>query len=131
MTTIMTTILALAIGIYVGSIVFGKESTQTPQVLSKHTPMVISMVFRQPLTKGILLEEVLKPSELKFLRHFAPDVNLNDVLNLNFLEKRADEIMRWYNPEYNELLIVAHPTGKLQEEGNQTFTVDFLWKKPN
>ena len=134
----MKLILSLVTGFVIGSLGFiigkaatSKETVAETQKQAKHTPMVVSMVFGQPPTKSFLVDAVLKPNRVLFLRHFAPKASLFDTeISNRVIDKRADEILRWYNPEYNELLLIAHPTGKLQDEGNQSFVVDFVWKKP-
>ena len=133
----MDIILTIILGFFIAGIgfVIGRsatnKATQTDnKKQDKLTPMVVSSVFRQPLTKSFLIHDVLKPNEVLFLRHFAPNANPFDSHHYTHLDKKADEIMKWYNPEYNELLLIAHPTGKLQDEGNQTYNVDFVWKKP-
>lgn len=130
MTTIAIAILALAIGIYVGSIVFGKESTQPTQVpVKEYHPAVTSSVFRKPPTKHTLVEEVLRRQCYSFMSHF----DIRDRLEINVskkyedsLNRLADAIMQWWNPEYNELLLIAH-----QEPNSAGFVLDWTWKKPS
>lgn len=128
--TIILGFVVAGIGFLIGRASTSKETGAETQKQAKHTPMVVSTIFGQPPTKSFLVDAVLKPNQVQFLKHFAPNTNLLDAHHYTHLDKKADEIMKWYNPEYNELLLIAHPTGKLQDEGNQTFTVDFVWKKP-
>lgn len=130
MISIFIAILALAIGVYVGSIVFGKEpAAQLPQEPDRNTPMVTSSVFRRSPTKHTLVEEVLRRQCYSFMSHFG----IQDRLEINVskkyeesLNRLADAIMQWWNPEYNELLLVAH-----QEPNSAGFVLDWTWKKPS
>ena len=135
MTTIAIAILALAIGIYVGSIIFGKEPSeeqseaQNPgNPVKLYYPVVDSFIFRKPLTKHMLIEEVLYQECYKFMCHF----DIPDRIDIRISEKYeeslnqlADAIMQWYNTEYNELLLIAH------RESTSGFVLDWTWKKPS
>lgn len=134
MTTIAIAILALAIGIYVGSIVFGNEApklqTDAQNPIKVYHPVVISMVFRKPLTKHMLVEDVLYPQCYKFMCHFDIPDRLDVRISKKYeesLDQLADAIMQWYNPEYNELLLIAHR----EPNAVGSFVVDWTWKKPS
>lgn len=110
MTTIAIAILALAIGIYVGSIVFGKEATEKPTEPDSDSPLVICMVFHKnkQLTKETLLDDCLKPRAIQIARHFGlPFMPVDKELWQN-IDKLSDQIIQWWNPNYNELVLVAH-----------------------
>lgn len=132
MINIFIALLAFATGLYVGSIVFNRETPapEVPSVPDNKSPAVISMVFRQPLTKHLLVNEVLKPQCYKFMCHFDIPNRLELRVSQKFsetLDQLADKIMEWYNQDYNELLLIAH------QEPNTTcgFLVDWTWKKPS
>ena len=126
--TILINVLAFSIGMYIGSIVFGKDepkvATETQNPVKVYHPIVRTFEFRQTLTKSKLMEDVLKPSWVEFARHWDCILELNGRILAN-LDKLADRIMQWYTPEYNELLLIAHSDDKFG------FTVDFTWKKPS
>lgn len=129
MTTIAIAILALAIGIYIGSIVFGKEDTEKPteHASDKKSPVVDSFIFRKPLTKHMLVEDVLYQECYKFMAHFDIQNRLEIRISKKYeesLNQLADTIMQWYNQEYNELLLIAH------QEASAGFVLDWTWKKP-
>ena len=124
MITTVIAILALAIGIYVGSIVFGKE----PEVQQKQdcdSPLVICMLFHKNLTKDALLE-VLKPRAIQIARHFGlPSFPVDKEL-CDSMDPLADKMMKWWNPEYNELVLVAHrPTQ------NGSVVLNWTWAVPS
>lgn len=132
--TICINVLAFSIGMYIGSIIFGKDEpklpTETQNQVKEYHPMVISMVFREQLTKHMLVEEFLIPNCYKFMCHFDIPNRLEIRVSQKFaetLDQLADKIMEWYCPEYNELLLVAH------QEPNTAggFLVDWTWKKPS
>jgi len=126
MINIFIALLALAVGIYLGSIVFGgKETTEVQQNPVKlYYPMVRTFEFRQPLTKAKLMDDVLKPCMVEFYHHWHGSTEI--MKWPDNLEQLADRIMQWYNPgsEYTELLLVAHG------DGYGSFQVDFTWIKP-
>lgn len=126
--TILINVLAFGVGLYIGSIIFGKDEppkvdTETQNPVKLYHPIVLSFEFRQTLTKAKLMEDVLKPSWYQFAHHWDCITDLNPRI-LGNLDNLADKIMSWYNPEYNELLLIAHNDDKIG------FTIDFTWKKP-
>lgn len=125
MTTIAIAILALAIGIYIGSIVFGHNEPEVKQNKVKlFYPMVRTFEFRSSLTKTKLIDDVLKPCMVEFYHHW---YGISEYFTWpENLEQLADRIMQWYSPEsgYTELLLVAH------SDGNGSFQVDFTWTNP-
>lgn len=125
--TICINVLAFSVGMYIGSIIFGKDEpklpTETQNPVKIYYPMVRTFEFRQTLTKAKLMEDVLKPSWYQFAHHWDCITDLTPRI-LGNLDKLADKIMSWYNPEYNELLLIAHNDDKIG------FTIDFTWKKP-
>lgn len=136
MINIFIAVIAFLTGLYIGSIVFQSDKQETqqkpvvPVLPDDKSPVVISMVFRQPLTKHMLVEEVLKPQCYKFMCHFDIPNRLEVRVSKKFaetLDKLADKIMEWYCPDYNELLLIAH------QEPNAAggFLVDFTWKQPS
>jgi len=109
MTTIAIAILALAIGIYVGSIVFGHETTEAEPKPDRNSPLVICMVFHKTnLTKEMLLNDCLKPRAIQIARHFGLPFMPVDKDLWKSIDKLADQIIQWWNPDYNELVLVAH-----------------------
>ena len=134
MINICIALLAFAVGMFVGSIVFGREATEattdTQNPVKEYHPVVVSMVFRQPLTKHMLVEDVLHPQCYKFMCHFDVPDRLEIRISKKYedaLDQLGDAIMQWYNPEYNELLLIAH------QEPNAVggFVIDWTWKKPS
>ena len=130
MLNIFITVLALAIGIYIGLIVFGKEQSEKskePEPYHK-PPVVDSFIFRKPLTKHMLVEDVLYQECCKFMAHFDIPDRLEIRISKKYdesLNQLADKIMEWYCPEYNELLLIAH------QETTAGFVLDWTWKKPS
>lgn len=129
MISVFIAILALAVGVYVGSLVFGKEPSEktTEHTSDKQPPVVDSFIFRKPLTKHMLVEDVLYQECYKFMAHFDIQNRLEIRVSKKYEEsinQLADTIMQWYNPEYNELLLIAHP------ETSAGFVLDWTWKKP-
>jgi len=131
MISIFIAILALAVGVYVGSIVFGgkepSEEKPTEHASDKKPPVVDSFIFRKPLTKHMLVEDVLYQECYKFMAHFDIQNRLEIRVSKKYEEsinQLADAIMQWYNPEYNELLLIAH------QEASAGFVLDWTWKKP-
>lgn len=124
--TICINVLAFAVGMYIGSIVFGKDEpklpTETQNPVKLYYPMVRTFEFRNGLTKAKLVADVLKPCMVEFCKHF---YDSDESFKYDeYINKLADRIMQWYNPEYGELVLVAH------DDGNGPFQVDFTWKKP-
>lgn len=130
MISILIAVLALAVGVYVGSIVFGHEPSEKstePEPDSK-TPVVDSFIFRKPPTKHMLVEDVLEHECYKFMAHFEISDRLEIRVSKKYeesLNQLADAIMQWYNPEYNELLLIAH------SDSASGLVVDWTWKKPS
>lgn len=130
MISIFIAILAILVGVYVGSVIFGaKEPSNKPTEpkTDKKPPVVDSFIFSQPLT-NMLVENVLYQECYKFMCHF----DIQNRLEIRVSEKYeesinqlADAIMQWYNPEYNELLLIAH------QEASAGFVLDWTWKKPS
>ena len=126
MINIFIAILALAVGLFVGSIVFGKDEpkldTETQNPVKIYYPIVRTFEFRNGLTKSKLVADVLKPCMVEFHHHWHGTKFLKWP---DSLEPFADRILEWYNPgsAYTELLLVAH------SDGNGSFQVDFTWKK--
>ena len=139
MINIFIALLSVAVGIYLGSVIFVAEEPGTFANQKKidlleeqlrEAPMVISCVFNKPLTKLDLVEDVLHPQCYKFMCHFGVSDRLEIRMNKKYedaLDQLADAIMQWYNPEYNELLLIAH------QEPNDVggFVIDWTWKKPS
>ena len=126
--TICINVLAFSVGMYIGSIIFGKEEpklpTETQNPVKIYYPMVRTFEFRNGLTKAKLVADVLKPCMVEFYHHW---YGITESFKWpDNLEQLADRIMQWYNPgsEYTELLLVAH------SDGNGSFQVDFTWTKP-
>lgn len=132
-TILVIIMLCFVVGIYLGSLIFGKKIPEGVCVKQKKidlleqklkdAPMVRTFEFRQSLTKAKLMEDVLKPSWVEFAHHWDCILEFDDRIRAN-LDKLADRIMSWYNPEYSELLLIAHNDDKIG------FTIDFTWKKP-
>ena len=51
MINIFIALLALAVGLFVGSIIFGKEPVQPNQEPDRNSPLVLTFVFHKKLTK--------------------------------------------------------------------------------
>jgi hypothetical protein len=132
MISIFIAILALAVGVYVGSLVFGdKEPSEKPAEPKPDStsPVVDSFIFLKPLTKHTLVEDVLYRECYKFMAHFDIQNRLEIRVSKKYEEsinKLADAIMEWYHPEsgYTELLLIAH------QESSAGFVLDWTWKKP-
>lgn len=132
--TICINVLAFIVGLYIGSIIFGKDEpklpTETQNQVKEYHPMVISIVFRKPPTKHMLVEEVLIPHCYNFMCHF--DIPNPDEVRMSkefkeALDQKGDAIMHWYNSEYNELLLIAHR----EPNDDSGFWFDWTWKKPS
>lgn len=127
--TICINVLAFSVGMYIGSIIFGKDepklSTETQNPVKIYYPMVRTFEFRNGLTKAKLVGDVLKPCMVEFYHHWYGGTEF--MKWPDNLEQLADRIMQWYHPEsgYCELLLVA------SSDGNSSFQVDFTWKKPS
>lgn len=128
--TICIYILAFAVGLYIGSIIFGKEIPEFNQQNKideleqklRDAPMVRTFEFRQTLTKAKLMEDVLKPCMVEFCKHF---YGSDESFKYDeYINKLADRIMQWYNPEYGELVLVAH------DDGTGIFKIDWTWNQP-
>lgn len=108
MINIFIAVLAIAIGIYLGSVIFSKEpSAQLPQEPDRNTPLVLTFVFHKKLTKDELLD-MLKPRAIQIARHFGLPWMPVDKELWDRLDPLADKMMKWYNPEYCQLVLVAH-----------------------
>lgn len=149
--TICINVLAFAVGLYIGNIIFGKDTTESQQkpvrdmleagheipgvVFTQQkrldslerklrdTPMVRTFEFRNDLTKAKLVADVLKPCMVEFYNHWH---RITESFKWpDNLEQLADRIIEWYHPEseYTELLLVAHG------DGYGSFQVDFTWTK--
>jgi len=127
--TICINVLAFSVGMYIGSIIFGKDEpklpTETQNPVKIYYPMVRTFEFRNGLTKAKLVADVLKPCMVEFYHHWYGGTEF--MKWPDNIEQLADRIMQWYNPgsEYTELLLVAHG------DGNGSFQVDFTWIKPS
>lgn len=126
--TICINVLAFVVGMYIGSIIFGKDEpklpTETQNPVKIYYPIVKTFEFRNGLTKAKLVADVLKPCMVEFYNHW---YGITESFKWpDNLEQLADRIMQWYNhdSEYTELLLVAHG------DGYGSFQVDFTWKKP-
>lgn len=108
MINIFIALLSVSIGIYVGSIVFGHETTEAEPKPDRNSPLVICMVFHKRLTKETLLNDCLKPRAVEIARHFGLPFMPVDKELWKSLDKLADQIMQWWNPDYPELVLVAH-----------------------
>jgi hypothetical protein len=128
MINIFIALLATAVGIYIGSIVFEKGTTETEPKPDRNSPMVICMVFHKnkPLTKETLLNDCLKPRAIQIARHFGlPFIPVDKEL-WKSLDKLADQIMQWWNPDYNELVLVAH-----RETPESSVVLNWTWAVPS
>ena len=129
MINIFIAVLALAIGVFVGSVIFSKEpAAQLPQEPDRNSPMVICMVFHKnkQLTKETLLNDCLKPRAIQIARHFGlPFIPVDKELWKN-IDKMADQIMQWWNPDYNELVLVAH-----RETPGGSVILNWTWAVPS
>ena len=125
MISILIAVLALAIGIYVGSIVFGNDEPKEPKP-DYNTPLVICMVFHKPPTRETLLNDCLKPRAIQIARHFGLSFIPVDKDLWKSIDKLSEQIMQWYNPAYNELVLVAHrPTPSSSVVLNWTWAVPY------
>lgn len=137
-TILVITILSFVIGLYLGCIVFGKEipegvfhkqkKLEALEQQLKDAPIVDSIVFDKTVTKDFLIHDVLNPRFINYLHHWGMLTDIEHQVESEKFKKSvndyADKIMQWYNPEYNELLLIAH------SDGCCGFDVDFTWKKP-
>ena len=137
-TILVITILAFVVGIYLGSVIFGKEVPEgvfdkqnkidlLEQKL-KDSPIVDSIFLDKTVTKDYLIHDVLIPRFISYLHHFGLLTDIEHQVESEKFKQAvsdyADKIMQWYNPEFNELLLIAH------RDGCCGFDVDFTWKKP-
>jgi hypothetical protein len=135
MLNIFIAVLSLAVGLFVGSAVFGKEesgvSTEAKNPVKEYHPVVDSFIFRYPLTKHMLVEDVLSMECYKFMSYYDVPNRLEIRVSKKYeesLDQLADAIMQWYHPESGctELLLIAH-----RDQGAaEGFVIDFTWKKP-
>jgi len=128
MISVLVAILALAVGAYVGSIVFGKESSEKPTEPDRDSPLVICMVFHKNknLTKEVLLNDCLKPRAIQIARHFGLQIMPVDKELWRNIDKLADQVMQWWNPDYNELVLVAH-----RETPGGRVILNWTWAVPS
>lgn len=136
MINIFIAVLALAIGVFLGSVIFSNETAaQLPQEPDRNSPMVICMVFHKRLTRETLLNDCLKPRAVQIARHFGLPFMPVDKDLWDSLDPLADKMMKWYNPEYCQLVLVAHrPTKDSGVVLNWTWTeperrVDINWSE--
>ena len=125
MINIFIAVLALAIGVFVGSVIFSKEPAQTTHEPDRNTPLVLTFVFHKKLTKDELLE-MLKPRAIQIARHFGLPWMPVDKKLWDSLDPLADKMMQWYNPEYCQLVLVAH-----RESPNSSVMLNWTWAVPS
>lgn len=137
-TILVIIILCFVIGLYLGSVIFGKEVPEGMFVKQKKidlleqklkdSPIVDSIVLDTTVTKDYLIHDVLNPRFISYLHHFGLLTDIEHQVESEKFKQSvsdyADKIMQWYNPEFNELLLIAH------SDGCCGFDVDFTWKKP-
>lgn len=127
MINIFIAILALAVGLFVGNIIFSKDEPKvsTETQLKTYHPIVRTFKCRNGLTKAKLVDEILKPCMVEFCHNWHGSTESFRWPG-NF-KQLTDRILEWYNPSsgYTELLLVA------SSDGNGSFQVDFTWKKPS
>lgn len=137
-TILVITILAFVVGIYLGSVIFCKEVSEgvfekqnTLDRLEQQlrdSPIVDSIVLDKTVTKDFLIHDVLNPRFISYWHHFGLLTDIEHQVESEKFKQAvsdyADKIMQWYNPEFNELLLVAH------SDGCGGFDVDFTWKQP-
>lgn len=126
MINIFIALLATAVGIYLGSVIFGKETTEVKQKPDRNSPMVICMVFHKKLTKETLLNDCLKPYAVRIASHFGLQVVPVDKELWDRLDPIADKMMKWYNPEYNQLVLVAH-----RDTPESSVQLNWTWAVPS
>lgn len=125
-------IFSFFVGIYIGSVIFGKEipevvfssqkKTDLLEQKLRYTPVVKNFRFPQGLTKAHLVADVLNPCMAEFCEHF--ECSDESFKYCEYINKLADRILQWYNPEYGELLLIAH------DSDCDGWVIDFTWKKP-
>lgn len=125
MINIFIALLSVSIGIYVGSIVFGHETTEAEPKPDRNSPLVLTFVFHKKLTKDELLE-MLKPRAIQIARHFGLPWMPVDKELWDRLEPLADKMMKWYNPEYCQLVLVAHRPTK-----DSSVVLNWTWAVPS
>lgn len=113
-TILVITILAFVVGLYLGSLIFGKEvpegvfcSQKKVDLLEqklKDAPMVFECQLDQPLTVDQMAMDVVGPNLIKIWRHFG-----KPLYNVPSSSKVAEEMLQWYNPdsEYTKLVMVG------------------------
>ena len=113
-TILVITILAFVIGLYLGSVIFGKEvpegvfyaqtKVKALEQQLREAPMVIECQLGQPITVDQMSMDVVGPNLIKIWRHFGKP--LYDVPSSS---KVAEEMLQWYNQEseYTKLVIVG------------------------
>ena len=125
MINIFIAILALAVGLFAGSTIFGKEPVQPKQEPDRNSPLVFTFVFHKKLTKDELLE-MLKPRAVQIARHFGLQWLPVDKELWDRLDPLADKMMQWYNPDYCQLVLVAH-----RETPNGSVMLNWTWAVPS
>lgn len=125
MINIFIALLATAVGVYLGSIIFGKEPSEKPTEPDRNSPLVICMVFHKRLTKDALLE-CLKPRAVQIARHFGLQCIPVDKELWDRLDPMAEKMMKWYNPEYNQLVLTAH-----RETPGGRVILNWTWAVPS
>jgi hypothetical protein len=113
-TILVIIILCFVVGLYIGSVIFGKEvpegvfsSQKKVEALDqqlKDAPMVIECQLGQPLTVDQMAMDVVGPNLIKIWRHFG-----KPLYNVPSSSKVAEEMLQWYNQdsEYTKLVIVG------------------------
>lgn len=125
MINIFIALLSVSIGIYLGSVIFCKETTEVKQEPDRNSPLVICMVFHKRLTKDALLE-CLKPRAVQIARHFGLQCIPVDKELWDRLDPMAEKMMEWYNPEYNQLVLTAH-----RETPGGRVILNWTWAVPS
>lgn len=117
-TILVITILSFVVGIYLGSVIFGKEvpegvfsSQKKVEALDqqlKDAPMVIECDLGQPLTLDQMEMDVVAPNLIKIGRHFGKTLD-----KMPSMSEYAEEMLQWYNPDslYTKLVIVGYLRG--------------------
>ena len=113
-TILVITILCFVVGIYLGSVIFGKEIPEGVFAKQKKidlleqqlrdAPMVIECQLGQQLTVDQMAMDVVGPNLIKIWRHFG-----KPLYNVPSSSKVAEEMLQWYNPEseYTKLVIAG------------------------
>lgn len=117
-TILVITILAFVVGLYLGSVIFGKEvpdgvfsSQKKVEALDQQlrdAPMVIECQLGQPITLDQMEMDVVAPNLIKIWRHFGLGL-----FTMPSTTKYAEAMLQWYNPEseYTKLVIAGYMCG--------------------